>query len=89
MKNAVLIDISFSTETIKYIPELFCDKNGKRVFVVAFITNHKIIIRKTLNKNIVAPCCRANLASTGYTQQYKQQLCMISSRRSRKIIIIQ
>ncbi len=38
MKNAVLIDISFSIETIKYIfPELFCDKNGKRMFVVAFI----------------------------------------------------
>ncbi len=38
MKNAVLINISFSIETIKYIfPELFCDKNGKRVFVVAFI----------------------------------------------------
>ncbi len=27
-----------------------------------------------MNKNIVAPCCRANLASTGYTQQCKQQL---------------
>ncbi len=38
MKNAVLIDISFSIETIKYIfPELFCDKNGKSVLVVAFI----------------------------------------------------
>ncbi len=38
MKNAVLINISFSIETTKNIfPELFCDKNGKRVFVVAFI----------------------------------------------------
>ncbi len=37
MKNAVLVNISFSIETIKIFPELFCDKNGKRVFVVAFI----------------------------------------------------
>ncbi len=30
-ENAVLIDISFSIETIKYIfPELFCDKNGEK-----------------------------------------------------------
>ncbi len=38
MKNAVLIGISFSIETLKYIfPELFCDKNGKRELVVTFI----------------------------------------------------
>ncbi len=31
MKNAVLIDISFSIETIKYIfPELFCDKKWEK-----------------------------------------------------------
>ncbi len=48
MNNAVLIDISFSIETIKYIfPELFCDKNGKRVFVVAF----KPIIKLSLGKH--------------------------------------
>lgn len=44
MNNAVLIDISFNIETIKYFPALFSDKNGEKVFVVAYI-NHKIVMK--------------------------------------------